>query len=204
MRCGTHAYVVGFTAFLVAGGISRADLIVNGGFESGNFDPGWHTFGNTGVSFSPSVNVAASRNGVGPHSGNFMAFFGPTSDTGGSGGIYQQLTVPANTTLHVSFWLADNGGTPVNTSFSATLGGINLLAPLINSAAFGYTEFTATVTTTVANPTLVFTFLHDAAYFDLDDVSVTVPLPSGAILSAGGLAGIAGFSMVRRKRFARG
>ena len=71
---------------------ANADLVVNGGFETGDFT-GWTT------SIDPTfdgVDTAA------PHDGNFAAFFGNVS---GISTISQTLATAAGTLYHIEFWL---------------------------------------------------------------------------------------------------
>src|ERR1700724_3978569 len=76
------------------------NLVANPGFETGDFT-GWTQFGDT----SFTAVATSSPLGQPPHSGNFLAYFGPFN----TGGIMQTLTAPAGT-FNVDFWLAADGG----------------------------------------------------------------------------------------------
>ncbi len=109
-------------------GTPPACIVVNSGFETGDFT-GWTQFGD------PSFTAVApsSPGGLPPHSGNFLAYFGPLSD----GGIMQTLTAPAGM-YSVDFWLAADGGDGGD-YINVTLGGVTIYtAP--GSGSFGFTH----------------------------------------------------------------
>jgi hypothetical protein len=135
-------------------------IVVNGGFETGDFT-GWTQFGDT--SFT-AVDIS-SPGGTPPHSGSFLAYFGPLTD----GGIMQTLTAPAGT-YTVDFWLAADGGDGGD-FINVTLGGVTIYtAP--GSGSFGFTHITGTATVG-ADPVLEFHFVNVPSFWDLDDVCVT-------------------------------
>lgn len=172
--------------FAALASTSNADLVTNGGFETGDFSS-WSTFGNLGYT---EVNVTAA------HSGQFGAMFGAI---GSEGGIRQTLTADQNDTIHLSFWLQVDNGAP--NSFYVSLDGQQLLS-FTDAPGATFTEYSFDVTLANANPTLEFGFRHDPAWYRLDDVSAMslVPLPTGAVMGFAGLAGVAGVARVRRRR----
>ena len=164
-----------------------ANLVSNPGFETGDFT-GWTQFGNlqaTGVGTS-------SPSGVGPHSGEFLAFFGAV---GSDGGIFQNLTTVAGQTYNLTFWLAVDSGTP--NDFSVLWNGAFVTGGT-DVGPSGYTQFSFTgLLATSSSTQLSFSFRHDPAWFELDDVSVERAPDGGNTLSLLGLA-MVGICLIRR------
>lgn len=161
-----------------AGSASSANLVVNGGFETGNFS-GWTQSGNTGFTFVSNSSFSA------PYEGNFAAFFGPVGSTGS---ITQVLSTIAGQSYELSYAL-DNLGGPIN-SFGASVGG-NSVNSFTNSAPFPWTVFSSSFTASSASTALTFTFQQDPSFYGLDAVSVrAVPVPGavfGVIVAGGAL-----------------
>jgi hypothetical protein len=162
---------------LMAASSVHADLVVNGGFETGDFT-GWTQFGNI-----YSSAVVGSYDGVNPNSGSDQAGFGAV---GSIAGIEQTLNVTAGQSYQISFWLYNIGGTP--SEIQLGWGG-NTILDTVNPDAFPYTEYTETVTADASTDLLSFGFQQDQSYFFLDDVSVTPtsasPVPEPATVFAG-------------------
>jgi hypothetical protein len=164
------------------------ELVTNGGFETGNFS-GWTLSGNTGF-----TGVSSSS----PHSGTYAANLGPV---GSPGTLSQWLNTVAGASYNVSFWLANDGGTP--NSFQASFGSDPILLSLSNSGGFSYFDFSFTATG--SSPTLLsFTYQQNPAYWHLDDVSVQgpvggVPEPATWAMMLLGF-GAMGISLRRRAR----
>jgi hypothetical protein len=161
---------------------ANANLVTNGGFETGNFS-GWALGGNTGF---------ISLQGSAAHSGNFGFHAGPV---GSDGTLSQTLTTAAGATYELDFWLRNDNG-PVN-DFTATIDGNQALA-LTNSSSFSYThvvyDFVASSNSTV----LQFAFRQDPSFWDLDDVAVNA-VPEPATLGIFGLS-LLGLGAVRRRK----
>ena len=170
---------------------ARADLVTNGGFETGSFS-GWTGTGNTGFN-----GVQCPGPGATVHGGNCSAFFGPVGSTGG---ISQNLATTPGTTYRIDFFFLPDGGNP--SSFSATFGGTTLIS-LTNPPAGPYQEFSFDVIATLSSTALAFNFRDDPGFLFLDDVSVNaVPLPAALPLFATGLGALGLLSWRRKKKVA--
>jgi hypothetical protein len=182
LRVSKNAAACGILAAgLLASTVAHANLITNGGFETGDFS-GWTT------SIDPvfdGVDTAA------PQAGTFAAFFG---NPDGTSTISQTLATASGTTYSVSFWLMaepDVTGAAAPNSFSFDWNG-NPRAVLLNTAPFGYTEFQFFITASSASTTLDFSFSNTPAFWDFDsvDVSAVVPEPTSLALVLGALGGL--------------
>lgn len=165
-----------FTANIVP-----AQLIVNGGFETGDFT-GWTRSGNIGSSSYTAITTGSPSY---LHSGSCGVKAGPL----GSPGLISQTvaTVPGQSYL-LKFWYSNPAaGTP------------NLIEALWNGAvvfsqsnlgAIGWTGQQVIVTATDTNSTVELGFRNDPNYIGLDDISlIAVPAPPITVASApGGVA----------------
>jgi len=147
---------------------AQAQIIVNGGFETGDFS-GWTQFGDSGFDGVDTFY---------PHTGAFQAYFG----SGTASGIRQSLTANAGDRLIVQFWITTDFGDVPNTC-TVTLDG-QPVADLANFRNTIYRSFSATITVTSANPELVFTLMNASDYFELDDVTVTLDGTSPGLCAA--------------------
>lgn len=176
LACGLLA------AALFASGAAHADLVLNGGFETGDFT-NW------------SATIDPVYDGVDvqmPLEGTYAAYFG----NGRVSTLSQTLATVAGTTYKVSFWLqkeVDANGSTTNSFFDAAFGS-DVLSTLTNSSAFDYTLFEFSVMATGASTDLTFHFSDTAAFWDLDAVQVeaqgggSVPEPASlGLLAAAGL-----------------
>jgi hypothetical protein len=170
---------------------AHANLVTNGGFETGDFS-GWS---DTGDATFNGVQCPGADDSV--YAGNCSAYFGPFIS---EGGIAQSINVgSAGLTWNLSFAFLSDGAAP--SSFSVLFGGETLLS-LTNPSAGDYTLYQFSGTTTSDNMTLAFNFYDEVSYLFLDDVSVTtasaVPEPATTGLLAAGLASL--LFMRRRKK----
>ena len=152
---------------------AKANLVVNGGFETGDFT-GWTQGGNGGF-----TGVSGTQNGTAPHAGNFQAFLGPV---GSDGSLTQNLATTGAGTYVIDFWLYNFGGTP--SDFSVIWGGTTIFS-LTNPGSFPYTEYTFNVTTSTNITALEFDFRNDPAWYHLDSISVNAPDSGSTVVLLG-------------------
>jgi hypothetical protein len=159
--------------------LTATNLVVNGGFESGNLN-GW-----TGNGIQLQYDFVDSAHA---HSGNYDLALGAIN---AEYQVYQDVATTPGQTYQVQFWLENPGGTPSN--FTASFGGETLLS-LSNTNAQGYTEYTYDVTATGSSSELLFVAEQNPSYWYLDDVSVQhvnapvgdPPISPGATLTVSG------------------
>jgi hypothetical protein len=170
---------------------ARADFLVNGGFETGNFS-GWSPSGNPAFTFVSSSN---------PYSGTYAAWLGPV---GSLGYLSQTVATTPGTSYDLQFVLGNSG--PKANEFLVTLGGTTVFDQ-VNMTNQGYTSYQFTVTATSSSTLLQFGFRNDPGFFFLDNVSLTnsavvsgvAPEPSGLTLLAVGFAVLGGQAWRRRR-----
>jgi parallel beta-helix repeat protein len=138
------------------GGNTPTNLVVNGGFETGNFT-GW-TIG----PYQPDQTIISPNS----DSGQFAAALGPA---GGDGSLSQDLATTPGQHYTLDFWLA-NMSTATN-DFTVTWGGTKVMG-LVNQAAQGYTEYQFDVVATSSVTHLEFDYRQDPTQWRLDDISV--------------------------------
>jgi hypothetical protein len=172
-----------FTSLSVAAFLpAYADQLVNGGFETGDFT------GYTTSNLNFTTVEASGFDGYASHSGSFFAALG---NAGSQGIISQTFSDTAGVQYDFSFYLASNGSP---NTFAASIDGTTVLGPS-DIGTQPYTLYSFLFTGT-GSDTISFSERDDPDYLALDDVSVTptvsaVPEPSGLVLMATGIAGLA-------------
>ena len=175
---------------------AKAELIVNGGFETGDFT-GW-TPGPDGF---PQYIVTNPVHG-GTNAAQIAGFsFNPDTLT-------QNIATTAGTAYSLSFWRYQDPMNPTADNFpdgktflTVTWNGVNIFDESYTGVYAGdpYHKFTFTVVGTGAD-VLQFISAQDPAFTYLDDVSLTaaVPEPSTWAMMILGFAGV-GFMAYRRR-----
>jgi PEP-CTERM motif len=184
---------------LLGGQVRAGNLIVNPGFETGDFT-GWTVVHNSNGVLGIKVYSGTLGGLPVAHTGTYAAIFGNYYEHPDS--IYQDVPTLSGQSYQIEFWLENTGG-PQN-SFDVSWGGISLLS-LQNSSVFGYTEYTFTESASASATTLEFSGTQTPAAYCLDDVSVvpmgaSVPEPASIALFGIGAVGAMGYTYARRSR----
>lgn len=132
------------------------NLVVNGGFETGNFI-GWKI-----GPYQPEQTIISDNE----HSGQFAAALGPA---GGVGSLSQDLVTTPGQHYTLDFWLANMSTATDN--FTVKWDGTTVMG-LVNQPAQGYTEYEFDVVATNSTTHLEFTYRQDPTQWRLDDISV--------------------------------
>jgi hypothetical protein len=171
----THSYIFGGTYFPSLSAVNSSGgavfsfgpaitaidpftpgLVVNGGFETGDFT-GWITSGDAAYAF---VSTDFSYTGL----------YGTDLGTLGSFGyLSQNLATTPGKVYALSLWLNSPDGAP--NEFLVSWNGTNLVDDQ-NLPAIGWTNFLFKVTATGATTPLEIGFQDDSSYLGLDNVSV--------------------------------
>jgi hypothetical protein len=175
-------------------GTASANLVTNGGFETGNFS-GW-TLTNGALDGYTFVVLNSLNPTSPPNPGIYEASL---STNGAAGAISQTLNTTAGQGYIVTYWLANDDSSKTNL-FQAMWNNSTIQATaLANSDIFGYKEFQFSAVASGSSSTLAFNFQNDPSTFHLDNVDATpTPIPAAAWLLGSGLMGLVGLR--RRKK----
>ena len=164
--------------------LQGANIVQNGGFETGNFSPWTLTGGlaNTFVSFAF------------PHSGVYSALFGATD---APEFISQPLATSPGQTYTLSFWVMGSGdsGGGITNELILNWGDTTLLEQ-VNPVIPDWTNMQFSVTANAAVTVLTFGGRNNQDYIYLDDVSVAIPETQSAptFLGVTNVSGLLQFS----------
>ena len=178
-------------ALIATSRVLSANLIVNPGFETGDF---------TGWTVSPAASLSSIAVVSGnAHSGTYAASFGATGvelDV-----ISQTIATTPGTRYNLSFWLEIVNR---NNEFQVSFGGVTVLH-LIDSGSVNnprYGQFRFTQRAIDSSTTLGFAGLNRPSFTYLDDVSV---IPSSSVSDSGSTAMLCSATalalFVARRRF---
>jgi hypothetical protein len=169
---------------------AHAQLVTNGGFETGDFT-GWSNTGD-------GIDIDA----VFPNSGSFDAAFTTSSDDQNPGVLSQSIATTPGQSYVLDFAVVDESGQTFN-SFTTNFGGFSSTITG-DQAAFAYVAESFTIPAadiTGTSTTLSFEGINDIAAWNLDDVSLSlpgaVPEPAAWALMLAGF-GLLGAALRRR------
>jgi hypothetical protein len=195
-------YLAGAAAAMTLGAqcASAANLITNGGFETGDFT-GWTVVANaTGV-------TGPGFDGFNPHSGNFFANLGDTSGAYPFGTLSQTISTVAGQLYTLSFYLSSDGALPnyFDVNWNGTLVTGSALTNVPDQRP-NYTLYSFNLLGT-GSDTLLFHEQNIPAYWALDDVSLDpagttggVPEPATWAMMLLGFGIVGGAMRARRQR----
>lgn len=170
---------------LQAGSVHAA-LLVNGGFETGNFT-GWSIDTMANWALVMDANVVEG------------AFAAELGTLGAPGVLAQSFATTAGQTYLVDFWVA-NDFPDASNLFEITWNDVvQVLSPAMNPAmASAYTLYQFLVTADSSSSTLAFTFMNENSVYHLDEVQVSpVPEPGALLLFGSGIIGLSAFARRR-------
>jgi PKD repeat protein len=155
----------GPASITVTNGPAYSGLVLNGGFETGDFT-GWTVSGAVSNILDVFVDNG-SQSGIKPLSGGYLAALGPV---GSLSYLSQTVATSAGAAYLLSLWLDSPDGQTPN-EFLVSWNG-NTLFDETNIPAIGWTNLQFWVAATATNTVLSFGFRDDPGYLGLDDVSV--------------------------------
>jgi hypothetical protein len=183
------AAAISGTAMLSIGTAQAVPLIVNGGFETGDFTTGWTTAAN---SFPMSIVTSPVESGTYAAA---IAGFASNPNT-----LSQTVSDTSGQNYLLSFWRDQyelNGPITLTVSWNGTQVFSEDLTGSLGGTVLGYQQFTVNVLGHNSD-LLVFTAANDNANTFLDDVTLTptaaTPLPSTWLMLLSGFVGLGFFA----------
>src|SRR5437667_2102198 len=137
---------------LLSSTAARANMIVNGGFETGAFDD-W-------LPIPPPVDSLFFVSGD-PHTGHYAAWFGAIGFVDET--LSQDVATVAGDSYVVDFWLA-HGPHNYSNDFSVWWNGVQMMS-MVNADTFPYTAYSFSVVADGASSTLMFAGRDVVNYF---------------------------------------
>ena len=199
---GAVVLAAGLIRFGMLPGVASADIVVNGGFETGL--TGWTT--NPSPTGSFPWEPATTGSSPGPFAGTGYATTGcegPTCTSGPGGAFLTQiLPTTAGQTYTLSFAYDPNAGQ--TSELVVDWGGTQVFDQVNGAAVYTVHTITGLVPTDGAT-NLTFFGRQDPSFNGLDNVSVNptgaaTPEPSSLLLATSVLPGLVGLGMVRRRK----
>ncbi len=145
-------------------------LILNGGFETGDFT-GWAVAGAVSNVLDTFVD-SGSGSGIKPYSGGYLAALGPV---GSLSYLSQALSTSPGTSYFLSLWLDSPDGQTPNEFLVSWAG--STLWDETNIPAIGWTNLQFLVTASGTNSVLQFGFRDDPGYLGLDAINLGLAQP---------------------------
>ncbi len=169
---------------VIAGSSQAANLVQNGGFETGDFQS-WTPGGDTSSLF-----VADFNSNSGTYAAIFSFIFSGSEDFSTGPNLSQSFTTSAGSSYVLSYQLSDLSSDP--NGFQALWNGSVIPgSPVIDATDFGYTLYQFTVAGTGSDTLQFQSYQDDLSDWFLDDVTLdkaSAPEPSSLLLIAGGIA----------------
>ena len=173
--------------FLVTTTSANANLIVNGGFETGTLS-----------SWSSTNTIIVSSNGS--HGGSYNAVFSQVSPP--SYDTLSQTVSASPGTYNLDFWLYYNDAT--GQEFKVVFDGVTVvdLTSQLNSGGGAYIHVVENgITATDLNPVLTFESQNFVNYMRFDDVNLVAAIPEPSSLSLAGFGALGFIANEIRRRY---